>query len=594
MNRNWKEIKEEIVNEFILRSMMAYPSDKVILPLIFHLNISNLNEEKSIQQWNNQIIKCRLCGSFFNPYCQINENSVNWKCSICNSINQLPLPPSDSIFTAYSVARKSICYNNAVFDFIPSHLPIKNNHKPKIIISIQNSIYNDVKNILSTLSEENDLFSYSLTVFDSALQLFNFHSKTWHIISDIEDDGIFFFPTNKEFLFGSFHDTQKVFTTEDCFSSNNQCNIENICKFVSNFQNAKLLLILSGPITSSIPSISFPVSVIFYKSKNFNLMENFHQWSNNASSSFYKFDYTEVFNINQADVSQKKPFVKLVYFLSKSLFLPFKSNISIRLHAPKLFNINQEKNDFHIFTLARHQSSIAQILSFAQFEISFNDCMNDGLLTYRYINVKIPLSPDPRIFRSSTFPNLLRHLSVAASLIVARLREILFFENETITLKITNQIMEFAFQFPLVNFFWPHFVHELIFSDILQKTKNLSEISLILLILKNLPPQITLLHFLPFQFVNGNLLPLYPKANKDAVARVTEDEILIINDQKQNSKEIAKNICQLLDIDEWMLPVVEVASFEEFRDDEIEFNQWKHDFELSSFKFLEEKRKKRK
>ena len=100
MNRNWKEIKEEIVNEFILRSMMAYPSDKVILPLIFHLNISNLNEEKSIQQWNNQIIKCRLCGSFLNPYCQINENSVNWKCSICNSINQLPLPPSDSIFTA--------------------------------------------------------------------------------------------------------------------------------------------------------------------------------------------------------------------------------------------------------------------------------------------------------------------------------------------------------------------------------------------------------------------------------------------------------------------------------------------------------------
>lgn len=594
MNRNRTEIKEEFANRFIMRSMMAYPSDKAILPLIFHLNTSKIDDESKIQQYNDQIIKCSLCGSFFNPYCQINDSSVNWKCSICNTINQLPLPPSDSIYTAYSLAKKYVCYNNAIFDFIPPHTPIRNHQKPKIIISIQGSIYNNIKSVLCQLPNENDLFSYGLTIFDSSLQLFNFHSKTWHIISDFGDDNNFFFPTNQEFLFGSFSDTQQIFLSNYDFTSNNQCNIDKVCKFVSNFQNVKLLLILSGPLESVPPTINYPVTIIYYKNISPTpAIENFFQWSNNPSTSFFVINNIDsgYSNNSQQTILQNNS-LKLTYILSKSLFYPFKSNITIRLRTPKLFEIKNQNDDSKIFTVFRLQKSVAQILSFAQFEISFNDCMNDGLSTIRYINVRMPLSPDPRIFRSATFPNPLQHLCIAAYYIFGQIREIFLIEKETIFLKIKNKIMDIAFQFPLMNFFWPHFIHELTNSDILKNSMDPNERNLIFLTLKNLPPQITLLHFLPLQYCDGNLIPLYPKANKEAIARVNENEILIISGN--NSQEIASNILKLLKIDEYILPVIEVMAFEETKDEESLFDQWKHDFELASYKYLEEKRSKRK
>ena len=160
-----------------------------------------------------------------------------------------------------------------------------------------------------------------------SLQIFNFHLKTWHVISDFGDDGNFYFPTNQEFLFGSFSDIQQILSTNVNFPVNDQCNVENICKYINNFQNAKLLLILKGPLESPLPSISFPVSVILYKDIKFSI-EIFFQWSNYPSSLFYIIDENNEFN-SQQTIFQKITYNKLVFILTKSLFSPSKSNITI-------------------------------------------------------------------------------------------------------------------------------------------------------------------------------------------------------------------------------------------------------------------------
>lgn len=590
MNRKRKEIKEEIVGKYISRSMMAYPSDKSITPLIFHIDTSRIIEDTSIEQYDDQTIKCRLCGSFFNPYCQINDSSINWRCSVCYSVNQLPLPPSDSIFTPYSIAKNLTCYNNAVFDFIPPHLPITNHQKPKIIISIQSCIYNDVKNILFQSLKDNDLFSYAFTIFDSSIQIFNFHLKSWHIISDFANDNSFFLPTKKEFLFGNSSELKNALSTDNNFSSNENQNIENVFHFVNCFQNAKLLLILKYPILTSPPSFSFPASVVFYESTNtFSSMENLLQWSNSISADFF---YFKTHYNSQATITQNISYSRLINFLSKSLITPFKTEIKVVFRAPKLFEINQEKEDYHLFTVSRRQSSVAQILSFAQFEISFKDCMRDEISIFRYINVKIPLSPDPRVFRSATFPNPLQHLCVASRYILSRLRNFIILEHETILLKLQNQLMEISYQFPLTDSFWPHFIYQLLNSDFLRDSQNFNKIHSILFKYKNMPPQICLLHFLPFQFVNDKLIPLFPKENKEAVARVTENVIFVA--KNNDTASIAQKICTLLDIDDLKLPVVEVESFEEAKDEEALFDRWKHNFELSRYNYMENKKKKSK
>ncbi|OHT11087.1 hypothetical protein TRFO_04024 [Tritrichomonas foetus] len=561
MNRNKNEIKEEIANKFVKRSMIAYPADPLILPLVLYLDLSQFPLIPIIE-YHGQMNQCKICGSFFNPYCPIGESSINWKCSICGTLNQLPLPPSDSIMTAYGIAKKSISYNNAVFDVIPPHRPI-NQTLPRIVIAIQSTLFETVKSYILKALVENPLFIYSVIVFDSTIQIFNFHLHSWHAVADD-----FIMPTSK-----TDHFFETSLKCHHAFKSslkpkNMGCNIEMVCDYVNFFYNSyvntKLVLILCGSVVVPPPFVNFPVSVAFIGDSL--SLEQFKMWENNPSITLQQFNFNNYIENEH-----------FFYYIYKSLQYPFLSDVKITLRKPKSFSMTNISN--HLYTITRQYNTNNILAGFIQFEIQFYNV--HGIKCFRYITLRIPLSPDPKIYRSATFPNPLQQMFVAASFLVSQISQNY---NET-PLKLRNLIMELSYQFPLASSFWPHFIYKLITSDLVSDSINNHKRCQTLLSLKDLPPQLIFLYFLPLQYINKNLSPIFPKASKDATAQVNSKKISII-------AEIGSDVVELLNIDEYVLPIEKVDSFLETADEEALFLKWKHNWEISSYGYNNEKREK--
>ena len=562
MNRNKNEIKEEIANKFVLRSMMTYPADITILPLILYFDKEQMSKIP-VQKYEDTLIICTACGAFFNPYCPIGESSIYWKCSICGSLNKLPLPPSDSILTPYAIAKRNLCYNNAAFDVIPQQKIVS--VQPKIVIAIQSNILNNVVDSVICSLSPNQLYRYSIVAFDSSLQIFNFSHNCWNVFN--ED---FEFLDDYNYFFDNTGNAIKAITTFHS-SLNNGCNINIVCRFVNTFHNTKLVLILSGPIYGPPPSVNFPVSVVFYDhfqttppffSPSF---EQFSAWENNPNINILyfnnAFDYKETLN----------------YFLYKALQFPFESDFQIRLRTPKF--IENETYDNNIFLLKRKWGGGSILTIFCQFEIKFHDV--NGILVYRYVNLKIPYSQDPRIYKTATFPNPLINMSVTATYIMAESRKL----KSKPSYVVRNAIMDLLFQYPIIHSCWEGFAYMLITSHLLKDSTEIQQRNCLFLFLKYLPPQLIFLYFLPLQYTNRILIGVFPKTSEEATAIVKMNSIDTISD-------VGDDIREILMIDEYILPVFKVNELAQYENNEEIFKKWAHDWDISRYGYMKERKKK--
>ena len=96
------DVDDELVNELVYKSMSIYPTASYVLPMVISLDTERILNLDNLPVYFGQQMRCEHCKAYFNAYCLIHDHPSVWKCSICNSVNQLPLPPSNSFDTGFS------------------------------------------------------------------------------------------------------------------------------------------------------------------------------------------------------------------------------------------------------------------------------------------------------------------------------------------------------------------------------------------------------------------------------------------------------------------------------------------------------------
>ena len=489
--RNKQEIKEELVNDFIKISMGTYSSNFQNIPLILKFDFSNFFCS-SIPCYHDKSILCRHCGASFNPYCVISEASINWVCSICGHINQLPLPSPISNETGYSLACKSVPYNNAVFDVISSM--DDNVDKPIIVIAIHSSLINDFKNIIDEINDENKLFRYSLIVFDNFIQLFDFKTKSWKVIMDNN----YFSPTLLENLIGDWNEIKKAIKSIR-ISISSFCNITNLLSFVKQFKLSKLVILLNSLPNNLMTKIDVTCSIaIIGKSKTslfqykvFNKCSLFHSES---------FDY------------------KMMNFIQNEINTPFMYEPKIIFHTSKTVNINTF--DFDIYSISL--KNVNSVIEYMQFEIKFTAI--NGIKVQRYINLKIPISSSKKIYQSIAFPKHLLNIYSFSSFIIYKCY-IASFEEPINKLK--EIIFNLSSMYPMKEL-WPIFINSVLSSPIFNESIN--QIQSTLFFLLKLPVQFLFLYFLPVDYSDEKIHPSCTTPNSLSKGRATFNGIYILDD----------------------------------------------------------------
>jgi hypothetical protein len=174
------------------------------------------------------------------------------------------------------------------------------------------------------------------------------------------------------------------------------------------------------------------------------------------------------------------------------------------------------------------------------------------------MTIRIPFGLDGKLYQSSAFPSIFRNVSAAASHLAATLSKSQQFADGC------------AKSFPMANELWARFVFAMLQSRIWSESGQ--ERQGLLLAISNTIPQLLILQFMPLYIVNGKLSG---SRGVDASACVSHNIIFVVGDCDVGS------ICELLELDEYVLPVYQVSEIPAIPYDESTFTAWHQQWEAS-------------
>ena len=653
--------------------MFVYPNDLTVYPEIFNVNITQLTKASNFPIFVGHNLRCSLCKGFLSPYCIIQEHPPLWKCALCGNTNKIPSPPSDSMHSMFSIIKDSPPYSSVFYDYIapPNHEKIEPLY-PLQILAIQSFLIPFLQPILSKLTLESTSCHYGLVIFDLHISIYNYHTKRLEVYTSD--------PTSETILFPSQKDTSRYFANSSTFleelnhlppppngssyqsSRSEICNLSALFQFIQNLLSSlpslpsadfhfskeieigahpdnfeflhpfKVNALISGPIISISNQFNyqFPISIIHFGSyfSDFYQMIDIHK---NLQNSIVQIDYelNPLYILQEISKLLNHQFVRAVVLKLRTMrsLIPCTVDQSlIEQSSRPQFNQKAILNE-KFFEIARSKYGSAQLLSFVQFEVSFINLNNQ--IIRRFINIKIPLAPDPRITLKQSFPNTFEHLFTASSYLMQKLR-CASLKSSIYQLRLL--ITHFSYLCSLSsNLFWPFYIHNLLNSPILNSASPIfqNDISSLddgleehihwnksfELMNKHFPsneskpvfavelfgkfdsyrdchPAISFLEFLPLDLVDTEVVPPYnigipltferPKI----IARITYDSIFELNGF-DDAAETLKKKCQLENLD---LPIIKVNEIPYLRPPEIDISisKWKDNWIYSQYGFHEE------
>jgi hypothetical protein len=386
-----------------------------------------------------------------------------------------------------------IAYSHAVFDVVWS-VPSGKVTQPKIVIAIQNSLFYTVgKRIVEAIDKESTLL-YSVVIFDTAIQIYDFSRNAWRVICDGED---FCLPAPAGSLFAVGGSVALALGSAPSPVSGG-CDLQLIAAYVSCFENTKLVLVLAGPISSA-PRIECPCAVAIIGPSTVPFVE-LREW-------FSKL--TVVAMHTRAD--------------SERLSLFFRDNLSEFANRADLFvrharSIHVQTEDVCTFSIGQGQVHTIALFFVLQFEVRFLDTHCREIR--RFVTIRVPSSPLSKIYQSAAFPSPVQHASAALSLILSRLRRSPDLDRRRLA-------EDLVAAFPMQHSIWPSASSSLLASPIWEATVSAIERDSYFLSLHISTLPVNLLSFVPLDLVNGHFIPasLNPQSPPDA--RITLDGILI-------------------------------------------------------------------
>jgi hypothetical protein len=239
----------------------------------------------------------------------------------------------------------------------------------------------------------------------------------------------------------------------------------------------------------------------------------------------------------------------LNFFFWENLRLPFFSQVDVRIQRPRSVHI--ENVNESTFAIVRSNGA-SPLFVFIQIEIQL------GKNVRRFMTIRVPFGMDGKLYQSSAFPSIFRNVSAAASYLVATLSESQQFADNC------------AKSFPMANEMWARFVFAMLQSRIWLESGQ--ERQGLLLAISNTIPQLLILQFMPLYVVNGKLSG---SRGVEASACISHDGIFVVGDCD------VKSICELLELNECLLPIYRVSEVPAIPYDESVFTAWHQQWEES-------------
>ena len=251
------KITKSDISDFIRTSSECIPNNEFLIRntgIPYGINITpfpdidtSILNQYSFGGGNGKIPRCSKCKSFYNPYCEINNNYTSYKCNICSNMNELNNIDIDTI-------KKIENNNNEVYEIFANsdyieNSPISSNFV--FILDVTNKSINSgalktfiesVRNIINNhyfINEERTFVSF-ITFDHSGISFYKINKKNNSLqILEISGDEPFV-PDNKKNLIFPVDDNLDIINTILDSIDNLYC-INNINKNEYNKESEHLL-----------------------------------------------------------------------------------------------------------------------------------------------------------------------------------------------------------------------------------------------------------------------------------------------------------------------------------------------------------------
>ena len=251
------KITKSDISDFIRTSSECIPNNEFLIRntgIPYGINITpfpdidtSILNQYSFGGGNGKIPRCSKCKSFYNPYCEINNNYTSYKCNICSNMNELNNIDIDTI-------KKIENNNNEVYEIFANSDYIENSPMSSnfvFILDVTNKSINSgalktfiesVRNIINNhyfINEERTFVSF-ITFDHSGISFYKINKKNNSLqILEISGDEPFV-PDNKKNLIFPVDDNLDIINTILDSIDNLYC-INNINKNEYNKESEHLL-----------------------------------------------------------------------------------------------------------------------------------------------------------------------------------------------------------------------------------------------------------------------------------------------------------------------------------------------------------------
>lgn len=508
-----RNIEERKVEKFATRSMKMYPKDTKVMPLVIAVDFEAFEASNDLPLYIADRFSCLSCHATFNMYCLPYEDTSRWKCSICHYLNLLPLPPTNSFDTSYTLAARSIPYNNIAYDFIDrkeQHI----NLRPHIIIAIHSRFPLEVIKTLPELvkKDKNDI-DYTLLLFGNNLEVYDFKIKRFLVIChDPENSGTVFIPTAFDNLKGSANELVNILEKINlphgfgcCFRS-----LTNLIKLFPECHSRKVVCFLNGSTFSIYPSdIRIPMHLFLYSYKRDSLgyLSKLLTLPGTHVSIYSDFNST----LAQSDFNLQA---------DKALNRPAMGNAYVDLIAPKSMNVDRICSNGYVFMISPKNGVKIPKRICIQLAVRFNDSRGRSVIRSGTFSLKFTDSEE--LNPNFIFKNPFTSLFSVAALFVDTARKMADSPNYNV---VGQKILNISYEFPMREIY-PNFVFGFLQSSFIRKPTP-AELMIGTIAIRTEAPIIQFLEFCPLEYVNDQLLPAVPCENEGALARLTSKGIFI-------------------------------------------------------------------
>lgn len=562
------EVSDELVNDIVYKSMNIYPSSANILPIIISIDTERLINLGKIPVYTGQQMRCRHCCAYFNPYSIIHDHPSVWKCSVCGLINQLPLPPSNSFDTGFSLARSSVPYNNTVFDIVSQPKHFRENRN-LIIVAIHSHISNETLATISESVKNNENTDYILIFFGVNVEVYNKKMNCFQVLC-IDDEDAFLPASISEMKMDGESLKAQIMNVK--YSEKDFMNIYKLSSLVKEIENmnfaengeyapTRLIIYTNGissPHAVSIKSITHLCAI-----------------GRSKDSLYHLEDFVKEPGSRAVSIPDEKEKEKIDIFSQQAFSSKVITRQSIQFFHNRSCTGKTTSANSRIIEIDRCYYSGQNLSMIVQAEVKFY-VRNDKTIT-RVVAMKIPLGIDVKIYNSMTFKRPYRCLYSVASYFVDRMSEMM---KDQRLFQVRNTVLDIAHKYPFKGIF-KNFVFSIFMSKAIAEEESPLQRRGILNSLSTLEQPLQFLFFLPLEIKGKNVFPIYPTSSPEADIRICHD-MIYARDTIEDPVEEVNRALKLIDAEFLFLPISVVKEFPKV-DKSREFSKWSESWETNSY-----------